>query len=67
MSDHAFWLSEAQFGRFERLLPNTPRGVPRVDDRRVVSEIIHVIGGRLVWRDTFMSAMCIVAIVIFWL
>ena len=28
MSDHHFWLSEAQFSRLEPLLPNKPRGVP---------------------------------------
>ena len=51
MSDHHFWLSEAQFGRLEPLLPNKPRGVPRVDDRRVIYGIIHVIRGGLMWRD----------------
>ncbi len=51
MSDHQFWLSEAQFARLEPLLPNKPRGVPRVDDRRVISGIIHVIRGGLMWRD----------------
>jgi putative transposase len=33
------------------LLPNKPRGVPRVDDRRVISGIINVICGGLMWRD----------------
>ena len=51
MSDHHFWLSEAQFARLDPLLPNKPRGVPRVDDRRVISGIIHVIRGGLMWRD----------------
>lgn len=51
MSDHCFWLSEAQFARLKPLLPNKPRGVPRVDDRRVISGIVHVLksGGR--WAD----------------
>ena len=49
--DHHFWLSDAQFARLEPLLPNKPRGVPRVDDRRVISGIIHVIRGGLMWRD----------------
>ena len=46
-----FWLSERQWRRLEPLLPNKPRGVPRVDDRRVVSGIVHVLrsGGR--WVD----------------
>jgi transposase len=51
MSDHHFWFSAEQFARLEPLLPNKPRGVPRVDDRRVISGIIHVIRGGLMWRD----------------
>ena len=43
MSDDHFWLSDAQFARIQPLLPNKVRGVPRVDDRRVISGIIHVI------------------------
>jgi len=46
-----FWLSEAQFSRLQPFLPNKPRGVPRVDDRRVISGIIHVIRNGLMWRD----------------
>jgi putative transposase len=56
MSDHHFWLSAEQFARLEPLLPNKPRGVPRVDDRRVISGIIHVIRGGLMWRDA--PAVC---------
>ncbi|GHH24658.1 transposase [Sphingomonas glacialis] len=46
-----FWLSEEQFERLRPLLPNKIRGVARVDDRRVISGIIHVVksGGR--WVD----------------
>ena len=51
MSDHHFWLSESQFARIRPLLPNKPRGVPRVDDRRVISGVIHVIRNGLMWRD----------------
>lgn len=51
MSEHAFWLSEAQFARLKPLLPNKVRGVPRVDDRRVISGIVHVIRNGLMWRD----------------
>ena len=32
-------------------MPNKPCGVPRVDDRRVISGIIHVIRNGLMWRD----------------
>lgn len=51
MTDHVFWLSDAQFARLEPLLPKDTRGVARVDDRRVISGIIHVLksGGR--WVD----------------
>ena len=48
--DH-FWLTEEQFARIEPLLPNDTRGKPRVDDRPVISGIIHALksGGR--WID----------------
>ena len=51
MRDHYYWLSEVQFSRLQPLLPNKPRGVPRVDDRRVISGIIHVLRHGLMWRD----------------
>jgi len=51
MSDHHFWLTDAQFARLRPLLPNKPRGVPRVDDRRVISGIIHILRHGLMWRD----------------
>jgi transposase len=49
MSDH-YWLTEPQL---ERIKPYFPRshGRPRVDDRRVISGIIHVIRNGLRWRD----------------
>ena len=46
-----FWLSEAQFVRLQPLLPNKVRGVPRVDDRRIISGIIHVLQSGWRWRD----------------
>lgn len=48
--DH-FWLSEAQFSLISPHLPTDIRGKARVDDRRVISGIIHVLksGGR--WVD----------------
>lgn len=51
MSEHHFWLSEGQWARLQPLLPNKPRGVPRVDDRRVISGIIHVLKTGCRWRD----------------
>ena len=49
MSD-LFWLSKAQMRRIEPYFPLS-HGVPRVDDRRVVSGIIFVIRNGLRWRD----------------
>lgn len=46
-----FWLSDEQFNRIEPYLPTDVRGVPRVDDRRVLSGIIHVIKRGLHWSD----------------
>ena len=49
MSD-LFWLSEAQMRRIEPYFPRS-HGIPRVDDRRVISGIIFVIRNGLRWRD----------------
>ena len=49
MSD-LIWLSEAQMRRIEPYFPLS-HGVPRVDDRRVLSGIIFVIRSGLRWRD----------------
>lgn len=43
-------LSEAQMRRIEPYFPLS-HGVPRVDDRRIVSGIIFVIRNGLRWRD----------------
>ena len=51
MSDDTFWLSEDQFARLEPLLPTDTRGVARVDDRRVISGIIHVLKSGCRWKD----------------
>jgi transposase len=45
-----FWLSKAQLARIEAYFP-LAHGVPRVDDRRVISGIIFVIRNGLRWRD----------------
>ncbi len=50
MSD-CFWLSDEQFGRLAPLLPKDTRGVPRVDDRRVISGIVHVLKSGCRWSD----------------
>ncbi len=50
MSEY-FWLSDEQFGRLAPLLPSDTRGVPRVDDRRVISGIVHVLKSGCRWSD----------------
>ena len=45
-----FWLSAAQMRRIEPWFPLS-HGVPRVDDRRVISGIIFIIRNGLRWRD----------------
>jgi len=51
MNRDYFWLTDAQFARIRPHLPTDTRGKPRVDDRRVISGIVHVLksGGR--WVD----------------
>jgi len=48
--DDLFMLSEAQMRRIEPHFPLS-HGVPRVDDRRVISGIVFVIRNGLRWRD----------------
>jgi len=51
MDRDCFWLSEKQFARLEPLLPTDTRGKPRVDDRRVISGIVHVLKSGSRWID----------------
>jgi transposase len=37
MAKHLYDLTDFQWSLIEPLLPNKPRGVPRVDDRRVIN------------------------------
>ena len=46
-----YWLSEAEFSRIEPLLPRGRRGAHRVDDRRVISGIVHMLRSGARWRD----------------
>ena len=45
-----FWLTPKQMKRIERYFPLS-HGVPCVDERRVISGIVHVIRNGLRWRD----------------
>ena len=51
MDRNCSWLTDAQFAKIAPHLPTGTRGKPRVDDRRVISGIVHVLksGGR--WTD----------------
>ena len=48
--DH-FWLDDEQFGRLVPHLPTDIRGKARVDDRRVISGIVHVLKSGCRWVD----------------
>ena len=48
--DDSFWLSDAQMARISPFFPLS-HGVARVDDRRVLSGIVHVIRTGMRWRD----------------
>ena len=49
MSDH-FWLTTERVALLAPLFPKS-HGIPRVDDRRVLSGILHVIRNGLRWCD----------------
>jgi transposase len=51
MSRDHFWLTDAQFAKIEPHLPTGTRGKPRVDDRRVISGIVHVLKSGARWID----------------
>ena len=51
MRRNLFWLSDEQWKRIEPHLPTDVRGVERVDDRRVISGIVHVLKSGCRWAD----------------
>ena len=46
-----FWLDDEAWSVIEPLLPRNQPGARRVDDRRVISGIIHVLRSGCPWRD----------------
>ena len=46
-----YWLSEAEWARIEPLMPRGRRGAQRVDDRRIISGIVHMLRSGARWRD----------------
>src|SRR6266568_5692752 len=51
MAKQVYWLSDTEWRRIEPLLPRGRRGAHRVDDRRVVSGIVHMLHSGARWRD----------------
>src|SRR6186713_3136895 len=48
-------LTDDEWTAIRMLLPNKPRGVPRVNDRRVLNGIFWVLRSGAPWRDLPMS------------
>ncbi|MFZ0610065.1 MAG: IS5 family transposase [Xanthobacteraceae bacterium] len=48
---HLFWLSNEAWAAIDPHLPRGKPGKPRVDDRRVISGILHVLKTGCRWRD----------------
>jgi transposase len=46
-----FWLSDAQWAVMEPFMPRKQPGARRVDDRRTISGIVHVIRSGCRWQD----------------
>jgi hypothetical protein len=44
-------LADEEWAAIRRMLPDKPRGVPCVDDRRVLNGIFWVLRSRAPWRD----------------
>ncbi|HSH62955.1 MAG TPA: IS5 family transposase [Methyloceanibacter sp.] len=51
MRKQLYWLSDAEWKRLEPLLPRGRRGAHRVDDRRIISGIMHMLRSGARWRD----------------
>ena len=49
--DDVYWLSDEAWAAIEPHLPKNRPGPKRVDDRRVVSGILHVLRSGCRWRD----------------
>ena len=46
-----FWFSETQWAVIEPFMPKNRPGARRVDDRRTISGIVHVLRSGCRWRD----------------
>ncbi len=48
-------LTDFEWAAIKPFLPNKPRGVPRVNDRRVLNGIFWVLRSGAPWRDLLLS------------
>jgi transposase len=46
-----FWMNDKQWAKLEPLLPKYVRGKRRVDDRKVISGIVHVLRSGCRWSE----------------
>ena len=46
-----YWASDKEWGKIEPHLPKDVRGIERVDDRRIISGIVHVLKSGCRWCD----------------
>jgi transposase len=51
MRKQLYWLSDEDWARIVPLLPRGRRGAHRVDDRRIISGIMHMLRSGARWRD----------------
>ena len=51
MTSSLYWLSDVEWLKIEPLMPRGRRGAHRVDDRRVISGIMHMLRSGARWRD----------------
>lgn len=51
MRKNLYWMSDREWQRIEPHLPRDVRGKARVDDRRVISGIVHVLRSGYRWCD----------------
>ena len=51
MTSYPFWLNDEAWSLIEPMLPKNQPGARRVDDRRVLSGIFHVLRSGCRWRD----------------
>ena len=51
MAEGLYWLNDDEWARIEPHLPRGRRGARRVDDRRVISGIVHMLKSGARWRD----------------